>query len=40
VFLLPADIINKEGKDISGYPQGDLNDLLNFVKKMRDEKCV
>lgn len=40
VFLLPADIINKEGKDISCYPQGDLKDLLDFVKKMRDEKCV
>ena len=34
VFLLPADLINKEGKDISMYPQGDLIDLLEFVKNM------
>lgn len=32
VFLLPADLINKEGKDISVYPQGDLTDLLNYIK--------
>ena len=31
VFLLPADIINKYNKDISGYPQGDLDDLLAYI---------
>ena len=34
VFLLPADIINKYNKDISGYPQGDLTDLLAFVEAL------
>lgn len=31
VFLLPAYLINKEGKDISVYPQGDLADLLEYI---------
>ena len=31
VFLLPADLINKENKDISVYPQGSLSDLLSYV---------
>jgi len=34
VFLLPADLINKVGKDISGYPQGDLKDLIKFVESL------
>ena len=34
VFLLPADLINKVGKDISVYPQGDLNDLMKFVDEL------
>lgn len=34
VFLLPADLINKVGKDISVYPQGDLNDLMKFVDSL------
>lgn len=34
VFLLPADLINKVEKDISVYPQGDLNDLLKFVEEL------
>ena len=34
VFLLPADLINKEGKDISGYPQGALSDLMEFVDEL------
>lgn len=34
VFLLPADLINKVGKDISVYPQGDLNDLMKFVESL------
>ena len=32
VFLLPADLINKVGKDVSQYPQGNLTDLLKFVE--------
>lgn len=31
VFLLPADLINKVGKDISAYPQGTLKDLINYI---------
>ena len=34
VFLLPADLINKVDKDISVYPQGDLNDLMKFVDEL------
>ena len=34
VFLLPADLINKAEKDITVYPQGDLNDLLKFVDEL------
>ena len=32
VFLLPAYLINKEGKDISGYPQGDLAELMAYLE--------
>lgn len=31
VFLMPADLINKADKDISGYPQGNLSDLLEYI---------
>ena len=34
VFLLTHSLINKENKDISKYPQGDLNDLLEFIKNL------
>ena len=34
VFLLPADIINKYNKDISGYPQGTLADLMEYLKTL------
>lgn len=34
VFLMPADLINKVGKDVSVYPQGDLNDLMKFVESL------
>ena len=34
VFLLPADIINKYNKDISGYPQGNLADLMEYLKTL------
>ena len=33
VFLVPECIINKEGKDISRYPQGDFDDLIEYVKE-------
>ncbi len=32
VFLMPADLINKVGKDISNYPQGNFEDLLTFIR--------
>ena len=35
VFLLTADLINKHSKDISMYPQGDLSDLLEYIKKIK-----
>lgn len=34
VFLMPADLINKVGKDISQYPQGSFEDLLAFINEM------
>jgi FMN phosphatase YigB (HAD superfamily) len=34
VFLMPADLINKVGKDISKYPQGDFADLLAYVSEI------
>lgn len=34
VFLLKGDLINKENKDISQYPSGSFNDLLEFIDKM------
>lgn len=33
VFLMPECIINKEGKDISRYPQGNFDDLIEYVKE-------
>lgn len=33
VFLLPKCLVNKDGLDISRYPQGELKDLLAFVRK-------
>ena len=33
VFFLPKCLINKENRDISAYPQGDLDDLLAFIKQ-------
>jgi len=32
VFLITNDLINRHGKDISGYPQGDFKDLLEYIK--------
>ena len=34
VFLMPADLINKVGKDISQYPQGDFADLLAYIETL------
>ncbi len=34
VFLLTKCLINKENKDISVYPNGDLSDLVEFVKSI------
>ncbi len=35
VFLLTDCLINKEDKDISVYPQGDFDKLLEYVKKIK-----
>lgn len=34
VFLMPANLINKVGKDVSKYPQGDFADLLAYIEKL------
>lgn len=34
VFLLPADLINKDKKDISQYPHGDIFDLMAYIEKI------
>lgn len=34
VYLLTDCLINKEGKDLSGYPQGDLDTLLHDIQSM------
>ena len=34
VFLVTDCLINKENKDISAYPQGDLDALLKFIQSM------
>ena len=33
VFLVPKHIINKAGSDISHYPQGDFDSLIEYVKE-------
>ena len=33
VFLLTDCIINKENKDISGYPNGGFEELLSYLKE-------
>ena len=35
VFLMPACLLNKDGKDVSGYPQGDFDDLLAYVDSLQ-----
>lgn len=37
VFLLTDCLINKDGGDISAYPQGSFEQLLDYVKKERAE---
>ena len=37
VFLLTDCLINKEEKDISVYPNGDLNALLAYVDTLTEE---
>ena len=34
VFLLTENIINKYDKNISGYPQGDLDDLMEYIQTL------
>lgn len=34
VFLLTDCLINKEGKDLSAYPQGDFYDLIHFIEEL------
>ena len=36
VFLVPRDLINKEEKDISNYPQGTLDDLLTYLDTLQE----
>ncbi|MBR2354472.1 MAG: HAD family hydrolase [Clostridia bacterium] len=35
VFLLTDCLINKSGRDLGGYPQGDFNALLAYVEKIQ-----
>ena len=37
VFLIPRDLINKECKDISNYPQGTLDDLLAYLETLQEK---
>lgn len=34
VFLLTNCLINKQGHDLSGYPQGDLTALMHYIQSM------
>ena len=34
VYLLTNCLINKNGVDLSGYPQGDLDTLLHYIQSM------
>lgn len=36
VFLLTDCIINRHGRDISGYKQGNMDDLLEYLKELLD----
>ncbi len=37
VYLLPGDLINKQGVDISMYPNGDLCSLVEYTKTINKE---
>jgi HAD superfamily hydrolase (TIGR01549 family) len=32
VFLLPRWLVNRTGRDVSGYPQGNFDDLLSYIR--------
>ena len=34
VFLLPKWLVNRDNVDISSYPQGDFDDLLQFIDSL------
>lgn len=34
VFLLTGCLINKDGRDLSHYPQGDLDTLMNYIQTL------
>lgn len=36
VFLLPACLLNKSGKSLSAYPQGDFDDLLAYIRGQKE----
>ena len=38
VFLLPLCLLNKNGEDISRYPQGDLRALLNYIREIKNKE--
>ena len=35
VFLLPKLLINRDGADISAYPHGDFDDLIEYIERIR-----
>ena len=37
VFLLTDCLINKEQRDLSGYPRGGFDQLLGYIEKQRAE---
>lgn len=34
-FLVTADLINRQNKDISGYPQGGFEELMAYIKSLK-----
>lgn len=38
VFLLTDCLINRDGRDISGYPQGSFPDLLAFIQNLKEKE--
>ena len=35
VYLIPRDLINRVGKDISVYPQGSLSDVVGYIESLK-----